>query len=490
MGAGTMMQQQAITQPKQRGIGDRFQQYPNSLTVPIDIVGSTNFGRYPKIATEQTYNMIISDGAMVDFAGYEVVAMIGGNTAREVYNSVLLNSIVAVIDNRVFVIDTGYSVNQVGTLATTTGNVFISDNFASQIAIVDGINVYMYNYLNNTFQTVLVDFSPGYITYQDTFFIAADIATNQWRLSEPNDGTMWPDQAQNVGELQSKPCRMVATVALDRILLVMGQTVTEPWYDAGLQLFPYQRNDYYCIDYGCASAETIASGYGMIVWLATNQQSGYQIMVSQEGGPPQTIDFDGLDFFFSQLTMPQNSFGMLFKMDGHIFYMITFTTDNRTYLFDFNTQMFFSLCDENYNHHIARRIVFFNNSYHFISFTDSNLYKMNSQITNYNGAMIPRIRICKNIRFPGADRFIIQNINITMESGLNQGATKIEFAASTDGGYSYDYFIPFVMPSLGQRQNAVNLYNLGGIENDFVPRFQFWAKGRFVINGGTISLYR
>ncbi len=42
--------------------------------MPLDIVGSTKFGRYPKISVEQTWNMIISDGFLVPFAGYLKVA--------------------------------------------------------------------------------------------------------------------------------------------------------------------------------------------------------------------------------------------------------------------------------------------------------------------------------------------------------------------------------------------------------------------------------
>lgn len=485
------MQQTPQTSPQIKTPGNRWAQIPQDLTVPIDIVGSTKFGRYPKISTEQTINMIISDGALVNFAGHTLVATIASSgVARGSYNSVLLNRIFCVVDDGLYSIDTSYNVQRQGTLNTSTGDVFIADNQASQIAIVDGLNIYVYNFATDVFQTVAVDFLPGYITFQDTFFIAADVRTNQWRLSNNNDGTVWPADAQHVGELQSKACKTVATVALDRILLVMGQSVTEPWYDAGLQLFPYQRNNYYCIDYGCVSPDTIASGFGMIVWLASNSYSGLAIMVSQEGSPPSPISTDGLDFFFSQLTAPQHSFGMLYKIEGHIMYHLTFVTDNRSYIYDFNTQQFFSLTDEFMNYHQAKRVVFFNNANHFLSFRDGNLYRMSSLLTTYNGKEIPRMRICSNIRFPGADRFVVQNINITMESGINQGVDKIEFAASTDGGYSYDYFTPIQCEKYGDRRNTQNIWNLGGYENDFVPRFQFWSTGRFVITGGTISLRR
>jgi len=41
--------------------------------LPLQLVCSNKFGRYPKISCEQVFNMFQSDGWMVNFAGYEAV---------------------------------------------------------------------------------------------------------------------------------------------------------------------------------------------------------------------------------------------------------------------------------------------------------------------------------------------------------------------------------------------------------------------------------
>ncbi len=43
----------------------------NAEEIPVKIVGSSIFGRYPFISAERTYNMFISDEALVNFASYE-----------------------------------------------------------------------------------------------------------------------------------------------------------------------------------------------------------------------------------------------------------------------------------------------------------------------------------------------------------------------------------------------------------------------------------
>jgi hypothetical protein len=176
-----------------------------------------------------------------------------------------------------------------------------------------------------------------------------------------------------------------------------------------------------------------------------------------------------------------------------------------TFLYDFNTGKFFSLTDENMNYHIAKKVVFFNNKYYFVSFTDANLYEMSSSIYTYNGNIIPRYRTISNLRFGTCDLFVVQNITLTMESGIdtssntyqgnsiaqpNLSISRVDLSKSRDGGNSYGNIESFPMPAIGDRKNIINFWNLGGYSNDVVFKFGFWGYGRFVVNGGIASVYR
>ncbi len=484
--------------------------YDNPARIPLDIVGGNGFGRYQKISSEQTFNMIVSDGGLVNFAGYTQVASIAPNgVSRGIYNVILLNKIAVVIDDGFYLIDTNNNFTRAGTLLTQAGDVYMSDNLASQIVIMDKTyNAYVYEYSSTpaTFSIVPLPFLGIYVTYQDTYFIAPDGNSNQWFLSAPSNGKSWPALAQNVGELQSKPCKMMATVALARELLVFGQTCMEPWYDAGLQLFPYQRDNYNLIDYGVLNQSTIGTLDNRAAWVGVNEKSNIAIFAMYLDNQPQRISNDGLDFILAQLKNPKDSYGFMFKMEGHSFYMITFVTDNLTYLFDFNTNMFFTLTDQNLNHHIARRVVYFNGTNYFISLIDGNVYQMDSSITTYNGYEIPRIRIIKNLRLPSGDRFIMQKLNISMEQGVNQSydnsvynpnnlnpnptPSVIDISLSEDGGYQYGHIARKTLLTQAQRRNAVNFYNLGGVGNDNVLKFRFGGFGRFVVAQAELRIYQ
>lgn len=417
----------------------------NFKTYPLNIVGSSTFGRYPKISIEKTYNMYISDKFLVPYAGYMVAipssAFSGGTEGRGIFESTKFNNkIVVVISNRVYLVTIfynqqkekviSYEVIPIGNLQTVTGPVYIAENNKPQIGISDGTAFYIYDpTLTPSFQTISIDFAPGYLTFHDTYFIMPASNTNLWRLSASNDGTLWPDDKNHVGALQTKPDNVQAVVRFPskgNLIFVMGSIVTEAWFDTGAVIFPYQRLNQFNIDYGCLSAASIAFMDEIVVWLAANEKSGPSIVYSN-GGMPKKISTDGIDYLFSLLQNPQDSQGFMYRQDGHLFYHINFYSDNISLFYDFNNDKFYHACDQNLNYFIGGEVAYNNNQYYFISRNNGNVFAFDTSFTTYQdtnaitGALetheIPRIRTCANIRTPGQDYLIINDIGFTIESG-------------------------------------------------------------------------
>ncbi len=501
--------------------------------IPIEIVGSTKFGRYEKISAEQTYNMIVSDDALVPFAGYQRSAILNpSGQGRGLYSSSKQNKMYCVIDSNLWVIDDLLHATVIGILNTFEGDVFITENNAEQILISDLQFLYLYNPLTTNFSIPSINFTPGYVTFQNGRFIspARNASGNfLWRLSDPNDGSSWPDDSQHQGTLQTKPDQTVACVrfpGLGNLLLVFGKTVAEQWQDFGAQLFPYQRSQSTNIDYGCLNPATIAENENMVCWLGANEQSGPVIMYT-DGGSIKPISTDGINYKLAQLTQPTNCYGFMFKQDGHLFYVITWVADNLSYAYDFNTDKIFTLSDENQNAFIAKRIAFFNNFYYFVSIRDGNLYKISSNFYDYDygdGKVfeIPRIRILPHILLPDQSRFTIGYTGFTVEQGQfvydfrdttfilgtedlesivtedyklligggedrRNKVPRIDLSISNDGGINYGSSVPMVMNPQGIRANRVMWYRLGS-SNDLVQQFRFWGFSRYVIKNGITGI--
>lgn len=462
--------------------------------MPLKIVGSTEFGRYPKISQEQTFNMIISDNWLVPYAGYVKSATLEEKgRGRALFNSTRSNRLISVIDNNIYAIDENLVINKIANIETFNGDVFIDENDASQIAICDKRNIYIYNYSLGTFQKVTTDFVPGYVAFQDGYFIASDLNNAQWRLSELNNGLVWPADSSHVGLFQTKPDNVIACVRVpgkENQLFVFGKTVTQHWTDIGYTLFPYQKSTGFNIDYGCLSAATIASGDTFVVFLGTNEKSGPVIMVT-DGGSFQQISNDGINFKLAQLKYPSESYGYLFKQDGHLFYTITFSNaeDNFSLTYDFNTKMFFTLCDEKMNHFIAKRVSYFDEKYYFVSFNDGCLYELNSNYMTYDGKEIPRIRVCPAIRQPNSEPFVVNYLSFPVEQGHADEIQRIDLTISNDGGVSFGNSLGMEMNSLGHRRSIFKRYGLGR-SNDFTVQLRFWGHNRFVLSNGVVGVYQ
>lgn len=533
----------------------------NFKEVPLNIAGSSIFGRYPKISQEHTFNMFISDNFLVPYAGYQIAIssnqFMKGVQGRAVFTSTKFERLVVVIDNNVYLVNITFNQSMgkvifsqvifIGRLQTSTGVVYIAENNKPQICLSDGTSIYVYDpTLSPTFQTIVTSFVPGYITFHDTYFICAASqdefysppANNTWRLSAQNDGTSWPNTSATIGLLETKPDNTQAVVRFPsrgNMIMVMGSIVSETWFDTGAQLFPYQRQNQMNIDYGCLSPATVAYMDEKVVWLAQNEKSGPIIMYS-EGGMPEKITTDGIDYLLSTLQNPQDSQAFLYRQDGHLFYHINFYADNFSLYYDFNTKKFYNACDQNLNYFIAAEVAFFNNQYYFITRNNANLFAFDTIFTTYQDvdaigdvfiSEIPRIRTCANIRLPSQDYFIANDLGFTIESGetnydqqnlgpirlitqnkrvlitqdsneliaqqdANTGfgplsLPRVDLSISTDGGASFGQEWGYILPPLGLRKNRLMWWQIG-IANDMVCQFKFWGIGRFVATDGVVNV--
>lgn len=505
--------------------------------IPLQIVGGNTYGRYPKINKAQTWNMMISDGFLVDYAGFQFIQEITNTVTavgRGAHVSTVFNVMIVVAGNAVVSYDHNLVPTLIGRLATTTGEVYISENNAGQIAFSDGVNIYIYNQNTLIFNIVTIDFKPGFLSFQNTYFICAAIGTPTWRLSKPNDGTMWPDDSAFVGQLQTKPDTVQAVVPMPgrgNMAFVFGHTVGEQWTFTGQALFPYSRNNSFSLDYGCINPGSIAYQGNYIVWIGISEEAGPVVMYTT-GGDIKEVSTDGIDYLFSTLTAPEDCSGFLVKLDGHLFYQVTFKTDNITLALDLENETFFSITDENMNYHPARKIVYFNNTYYFVSYNDSNLYEFGTKFTSYNYEHaieeIPRIRICPPIRLPNQRPLIFKSLSFTIEQGqpnfvtnpfavymideqnsdfmvtedgLNLMVTEqsdsnvpettnmvVFLGISRDGGETFGNNVALNMNPTGKRKSRFIFQRLGRA-NDMTARIQFVGFSRYVVTDGIVEAY-
>lgn len=434
----------------------------DSQEVPVRIVGSSVFGRYPTISAERTYNMFVTssgDGEeewLANFAGYRhVLALIAdGAEGRGIFRSVRGGFLLAVAGASVFRINLiGEIPTLLGTLASSSGEVFFDENLSSQICIVSNGANKIYNYLiadNTISDAVYVNvpgdthFTPNYVTYQNTYFIFGNALTtvfgSQWVIFESGSGSGMLADAYKLNwvqtlAIQTKPDFAKGVLRIPgkgNNVLVFGSTVAEIWSNVGGQLI-YQRNSSINIDYGVASVATIAASEEIVAWLGINEKSSASLMAMQ-GGSADRISTDGLDSLLSDVQFPAESTAFLFRQDGHIFYVLSFINpaDNFTIMYDFTKNKIYDITDWDFSVFPARQIVFYNNQTYFISFKDGGIYWLDSSLTDYEvyGVMgntqnydIPRVRLTNTHRIANRpEKYKIKVFTFTIESGTTPDA--------------------------------------------------------------------
>lgn len=505
--------------------------------IPLDIVGGNKYGRYPKINKSQTYNMMISDDFLVDYAGFQFIQEVTNNpnlAGRGDHTSTVFNMMYVVVGNIIISYDHNLVPSIIGSLATTTGEVYIAENNAGQIAFSDLVNIYIYDQTTFVFSIPVIDFTPGFLSFQNTYFISPAVGTATWRLSNPNNGLIWPNAPAFVGQLQTKPDTVQAVVPMPgrgNMTFVFGSTVAEQWTFTGQALFPWSRNNSISLDYGCINPNSIAYQGNYIIWIGISEEAGPVIMYTT-GGDIKEVSTDGIDYLFSTLTAPEDCSGFLVKLDGHLFYQVTFQKDNLTLALDLGNETFFTITDENMNYHPARKIVYFNNTYYFVSYNDANLYEFGTKFSSYNyenrKEEIPRTRICSPIRLPSQRPMIFKSLGFTIEqgqpnyievpfseymitedtgdfmlteNGLNLMITEgsdpavasvsnmtVFLGVSRDGGETFGNNVALSMNPTGQRKSRFVFQRLGRA-NDFTPRLQFVGFSRYVVGNGTVEAY-
>lgn len=431
--------------------------------MPVRIVGSSVYGAYPTVSAERTYNMYITnsgDGSeewLINFPGYKEILKLteNGSEGRGAFHSIRGNFLICVVAADVFRIDVLNSVpTLLGTIGTSTGEVFIDENLSSQICIVDGLVAYIYNYeeapsviapavYNNI--PAGTSFLPNYVSYQNTYFLIGNALTDnfgsQWVvLKTGTDGTLGNaydlDWVQTLS-LQTKPDFAKAVLRIPgkgNNVIVFGTSVCEIWSNTG-GFAVYQRNSSVNIDYGIASVSTIAANDEIVAWLGINEKSSPAIM-AMKGGSASRISTDGLDKLLENVNFPSDSTAIFYRQSGHLFYILSFTNpaDNFSILYDFTLKKLYDITDWDFSTFPARQIVYFNNKNYFISYKTGSLYEISLNYTtydvlndedtsNYTSYDIPCVRLTNTFRISDRpEKLKIKLFTFVIESGTTEDA--------------------------------------------------------------------
>jgi len=249
-------------------------------------------------------------------------------------------SLFAVVGNKLYKYTTdGAETAITGTLNTSDGYVWLLAN-NTYLGVCDGSNAY---YIKFDADTTLVELgasnnftiTPTSMTILNQQWICTISGDDGFIVSNTNDITEWGTYSTISAERE--PDNLVAILADNAELIAAGETGTEMFYKATTDP-PYSRIDGVFMKKGCAAAASLHGIDNTAFWLSDNRQV---VMVS--GYTPQIVSTRKMDTEIFDYTTVSDAVAYSVNWKGHFWYILTFPTEGKTWVFDVYTQLWHKL---------------------------------------------------------------------------------------------------------------------------------------------------
>jgi hypothetical protein len=192
----------------------------------------------------------------------------------------------------------------------------------TQMAICDGVFIYIFTYATNTLALVTDADLPfvSTVTFQDGYFIANRTGTGEFYISGLNDGLSWA--ALDFATAESSPDPIVRPYSAYGQLWLLGSRTTEVWYNTGDATFPFSRIEGAKMQTGCLAPLSVVDLDNTIFWLGQDKY-GKGIIYKAVGYAAKRVSTFAVEYALSQATDLASCRGWAYQDGGHLFYVLT-----------------------------------------------------------------------------------------------------------------------------------------------------------------------
>jgi hypothetical protein len=417
-------------------------------------------------------------------------------TYRALY-STALDRLFAVIGSGLYEIFADGTSQLRGNINTNSGKCSISEN-ETQLIIVDGIEGWIYTLVDNTLsQIVSADFvASKHVLNLDGFFIVCEPNSGRFYWSTAGDGTSW--DATNYAVAEGSPDNLVTIGKVNNELWLFGSKTSEIWYDTGNSDSQFQRISQGFIDNGCAAEWSVATIGNTIFWLGSNAQ-GHGIVWMASNYVPQRISTHAIEYIIGQISKKariDDAHAYCYQEEGHLFYVLTFPTGDRSLVYDLKTGMwhergYWDSKNGAMKRHRSECQVFWKGKNYVGDYQNTNLYELDLDTYTDNDSLIRRYRTGPHIR-RDRKRLYHHSFELDVERGVGlssgQGsAPKLYLQISNDGGKTFGADIPMSIGKIGQYTMRAIARRLGG-SRDRVYRVWTDDPAKMIIAGARADI--
>jgi hypothetical protein len=226
----------------------------------------------------------------------------------------------------------------IGNLNAYIGPVALTSN-GYQLMIGCGLVGWTVNLAGSPVLTQIT--SPGFsgagtVTYQDSYVIASVPGTREFFISGNNDATSW--NGLDFASKDGAPDLLQNVTSTQRLLWLIGQETSEPWFNSGNANFPFQPVAGNLREVGTPAPMSPAVVEGELMWLAADKR-GQGYVISIQNLYPVRISNFAMENEIQQYKTISDAIGESYQESGHTFYLLHFPTAGKTWAFDNITRL-------------------------------------------------------------------------------------------------------------------------------------------------------
>jgi hypothetical protein len=315
-------------------------------------------------------------------------------------------------------------------VVTDRGAVAINDNpvmmttngdAGGEMFIIAGGSGYVFNLNTNTLTLEVADVTMG--GQIDGFFVALDAASSTLKISESLDGTTW--DALQIAQRSAASDPWIAMIVVRREIYLFGEKTGEVWYNAGLSPFPFAQRQGAFFQTGVIAPFSLAPFGDSMAWLGQSA-AGSGIVYWMNGYTPNRISNHAVEWAIQQYKADggiDDAIGWSYENQGHSFYVLTFPTQGKTWVFDATTSRWHErgLWNGQANDYIAYRPRFHAQAYEKNLVCDAQgdvIYELSpTTYTDVDGEGIRRVRRAPHLANEN-QRSIVHTFEVEADRGV------------------------------------------------------------------------
>ena len=412
--------------------------------------------------------------------GLTLFANIGSAPVRGARTVLSTSTSYLVAGNTVYLINPAGVTTVIGTIATNSGRVSMTDN-GTQLLLVDGgtpVGGYIIVIATGVMTPIGdTNFPDGATTatFLGGYFIVNKVGTGQFWWLNVYDGTTW--NALQFATAEYDPDNLLAVSVSQGQLQLWGERTIELWQLSGDSRI-FARIGGSGVEWGLGSVFSIDRFGDNMIYLAHNRMGQFQVAILS-GATSTPVSTAEVEYDLNQQSSLSGATAYSYLYFGHLMYQINFAA--KSYLYDGTSNAWSEVGSNPLGIYPPGRhygeVRFELNAIPYVTdYRNGNIYKVDAFNFTDNGDPIIFEADMKHVFEPNLGFQTIDEFQMDMETGVGtqtgQGVNpQIMFSVSRDGGRTFGNERQLAIGAQGAYYNKCFALGLG-CSRDFVAKIK------------------